>query len=187
MGQLVGGNTSLEFYKQLETINNELDSINSELTSQAESISSLNSRAEELEAGKGNYSTNPDAVNLRSEINIIPCKSIIFTTSGFSNTSDGGIRCLKSGRIFFRGSFIANVTDGDKVIIDAGRYAGGWVSTTYQYAYRGAGTAVSAILPDQTLSVNANDILYLRGYNANGARGTIDQSCARLYVEYAPS
>ena len=43
MGQLVGGNTSLEFYKQLETINNELDSINSELTSQAESISSLNS------------------------------------------------------------------------------------------------------------------------------------------------
>ena len=43
MGQLVGGNTSLEFYKQLETINNELDSINSELISQAESISSLNS------------------------------------------------------------------------------------------------------------------------------------------------
>lgn len=48
MGQLVGGNTSLEFYKQLETINNELDSINSELTSQAESISSLNSRTPTL-------------------------------------------------------------------------------------------------------------------------------------------
>ena len=48
MGQLVGGNTSLEFYKQLETINNELDSINSELTSQAESISSLNSRIDSI-------------------------------------------------------------------------------------------------------------------------------------------
>lgn len=150
-------------------------------------LSSLNSRTEELEARTGNFSANPDTVNLQSEINIIPCNSIIFTTSGFSTTSDGGIRCLKSGRIFFRGSFIANVTEGDKVIIAAGRYAGGWVSATYQYAYGGAGTKVSAILPDQTLSVNANDILYLRGYNANGARGTIDQSCARLYVEYAPS
>lgn len=153
----------------------------------AEAISGLNSRTEELEARTGNFSANPDTVNLQSEINIIPCNSTTFTTSGFSTTSDGGIRCLKSGRIFFRGSFIANVTEGDKVIIAAGRYAGGWVSTTYQYVYGGAGTMVSAILPDQTLSVNANDILYLRGYNANGARGTIDQSCARLYVEYAPS
>ena len=161
--------------------------VGTELKSQADSISALNSRTEELEARTGNFSANPDTVNLQSKINIIPCNSIIFTTSGFSTTSDGGIRCLKSGRIFFRGSFIANVTEGDKVIIAAGRYAGGWVSATYQYAYGGAGTKVSAILPDQTLSVNANDILYLRGYNANGARGTIDQSCARLYVEYAPS
>lgn len=44
MGQIMGGNTNLEFYKQLETINNELDNINTTLASHTSSISSLNSR-----------------------------------------------------------------------------------------------------------------------------------------------
>ena len=82
MGQLVGGNTSLEFYKQLETINNKLDSINSELTSQAESISSLNS----------SYGTNENGFYLRLPDGTQICwLNIVVTDQAINTVYAGGI------------------------------------------------------------------------------------------------
>ena len=82
MGQLVGGNTSLEFYKQLETINNELDSINSELTSQAESISALNS----------SYGTNENGSYLRLPDGTQICwLNIVVTDQAINTVYSGGL------------------------------------------------------------------------------------------------
>lgn len=102
MGQLVGGNTSLEFYKQLETINNELDSINSELTSQAESISALNSRTDQIQQNisslNSNYGENENGSYLRLPDGTQICwlSTTVTDQAINSNYGNGLYQCLRN-------------------------------------------------------------------------------------------
>lgn len=82
MGQIVGGNTNLEFYKQLETINNELDDINTTLASHTSSISSLNS----------SYGTNENGFYLRLPDGTQICwLNIVVTDQAINTVYAGGI------------------------------------------------------------------------------------------------
>lgn len=128
---------------------------------------------------------NSSQLTLTNSVAALKCDNVLSDSNDFSVTSDGGAKCLKSGRILITGSYIAVVTNGDRLMISAGLWRNGtYASTSYTYTYGGSSTSVATVLPSITLNANEGDILYLRGYNADASRGTISAQTAKLNVEY---
>ncbi len=104
-------------------------------------------------------------------------------TDAFAKTTDGGARCKKAG--------VANVhamvrmyslTTGDTVGINVSIYrSGSWPYESYASTVYSGAIATAVLM--QTVSVQANDILYICAANLTASRGKVS-SGGTMWAEY---
>ena len=119
---------------------------------------------------------------LSTSYSIVPIDNDYILGSSFANVSDGGYRARKSGTLLVSAYlYISGVNAGDTVLVNIGRYNGGWVWDSVTTVASGT-TERSCVIANLPVGVNANDIIYLRARNVTAARGTVTGS--RLVAEY---
>ena len=154
---------------------------NTELTTAARTltgaINELNAKnRNDTVAGYGS------AQSLGTAFSIVPMDGDYVLGASFTNVSDGGYRVRKNGLLLVSAYvYISGVNAGDSVVVNVGRYNSGWVWESASYIATGT-TAMTCVISDLPVGVNANDIIYLRARNTTAARGTASSS--RLVAEY---
>lgn len=140
-------------------------------------------RIEDVASG---YLTAANAVALTTSLQVIPMDTDYITRGCFERTGDGGYRTKKAMSCKVSASgHVASATVDDVVIFNISRYSsaggGSWTMTGQSFMCAGTTTDRSFSIPEYLVQIPENEIIYLRGRNASGARGSVD--AARLSIE----
>ena len=128
--------------------------------------------------------TNGPSVDLTTTYTVVPCTYVAANPNEeYFGTGSNGIVCKKSGRVLMESWARAiNLTAGDLVGIQFCVYRNGSMLWDSYGAAASGKTTLSLSLIRQVRDVEAGDIICLRAYNSDGARGKL--SSFRMNVEY---
>ena len=128
--------------------------------------------------------TNGPSVDLTTTYTVVPCTNVAANPNEeYFGTGSNGIVCKKSGRVLMESWARAiNLTAGDLVGIQLCVYRNGSILWDSYGAAASGKTTLSISLIRQVRDVEAGDIICLRAYNSDGARGKLYPF--RMNVEY---
>lgn len=128
--------------------------------------------------------TSGASVDLTTAYAVVPCANVAANTNTeYLGTGSNGIVCKKSGRVLMESWARAiNLTAGDLVGIQICVYRNGSMLWDSYGAAASGKTTLSISLIRQVRDVEAGDIICLRAYNSDGARGKLYPF--RMNVEY---
>ena len=128
--------------------------------------------------------TNGSTFELTTTYTVVPCTSVAANPDEeYFGTGSNGIVCKKSGRVLIESWARAiNLTAGDLVGIQFCVYRNGSMLWDGYGAAASGKTTLSISLIRQVRDVEAGDIICLRAYNSDGARGKLYPF--RINVEY---
>lgn len=183
--KLIGSNA---FSNVAETISGAIG--NTALGTTATTLSgAIAEHEEDISTINGNLSrkfieTSGASVDLTTAYAVVPCANVAANTNTeYLGTGSNGIVCKKSGRVLMESWARAiNLTAGDLVGIQLCVYRNGSMLWDSYGAAASGKTTLSISLIRQVRDVEAGDIICLRAYNSDGARGKLYPF--RMNVEY---
>ena len=170
-------------------LQNQINNTNQSMTALSERVGAIEEFDEEITEYIDDLRSNNIASGYGTATKLLTQNYVIMPIAGdytvgpkFTRLSDGGYRCLKAGLVLVSAhAYISGVNEADTVAVNIGRYNRGWVWQSNTYLSAG-GQERSINIANLPISVNKDDIIYLRARNITAKRGAAEGF--RLVIEY---